>query len=74
MALPPRRVGRYGALKELDAAVWLKGQRVRAHAVEKPTVVRDHHGRAGEIGEGLLERAEGVDVQVAANRGVGFQV
>ena len=41
-----------------------EGQDVRGDAVEEPAVVGDHHGAAGERSEGLLERAQGVDVEV----------
>ena len=44
----PRGVLAHAALEELDA-VRLEGERVRAHAVEEPTVVRDDERAAREV-------------------------
>ena len=51
-------------LEEAHPALALEGQDVRGHAVEEPPVVADDDAAAGEGGEGLLQRAQGVDVQV----------
>src|SRR3954464_4649275 len=42
----------------------LVGEDVRRDPVEKPPVVGDDHGAAGELEQGVLERAEGLDVEV----------
>ena len=47
-----------------DLAVALEGEHVRRNAIEKPAVVADDHGAAGEIQQRLLERAERVDVEI----------
>ena len=44
----PRGVLAHAALEELDA-VRLEGERVRAHAVEEPAVVRDDERAAREV-------------------------
>ena len=42
----------------------LKRQDMRADAVEEEAVVGDDHGAAGEIDQGVFQRAEGFDVKV----------
>ncbi len=37
---------------------------VRRDPVEEPPVVSDHHSTAGELEQGVLERAQGLDVEV----------
>ena len=49
----PRGVLAHAALEELDA-VRLEGERVRAHAVEEPAVVRDDERAAREVLQRLL--------------------
>ena len=57
-------VGLEVALEPRDLAVALEGEDVGGDAVEEPAIVGDDHGAAGEGEEGLLERAQGVDVEV----------
>jgi hypothetical protein len=45
-------------------AVALEGEHVGGDAVEEPAVVADHHRRAGEAQQRLLERPQGVDFEV----------
>jgi hypothetical protein len=46
-------------------AVALEGEDVGGDAVEEPAVVADDHGAAGEfLEQRVLERAQGVDVEV----------
>src|SRR5829696_4768255 len=52
------------ALEPDDLRVALEGQDVGRDAVQEPAVVRDDHRAAGEREQRLLERAQGVDVQV----------
>src|ERR1700733_12232698 len=52
------------ALEPFDVAVAFEGQHVRGDAVEEEAVVADDDGAAGEIEQGLLERAQRVDVEV----------
>ena len=52
------------AIEEDDTAVAFKGENVRGDAVQKPAVVADDDGAAGEILSRLFERAHGVDVEV----------
>src|SRR5690606_33470609 len=42
----------------------LEGEDVGRHAVQEPAVVGDDHGAAGELQQSVLERAEGLHVQV----------
>ena len=42
----------------------LEGEHVGADAVEEEAVVGDDDGAAGEVDEGVLEGAEGLDVEV----------
>src|SRR5688500_183448 len=49
---------------EVPLRVALGGEDVRADAVEEPAIVRDHHARAGEFGECILERAQRLHVEV----------
>src|SRR5574343_553966 len=56
-------LGEVAAIEE-PLRVALAGQDVGADAVEEPAVVRDHHGRAGELQQGLFQRTQGFDVQV----------
>src|ERR1700757_2785474 len=48
----------------LVVVVALPGEDVRAGPVEEPAVVGNHHRAAGEFLQGVLERAQGLDVQV----------
>src|SRR3954462_15077227 len=57
-------VGLEVALEPDDLRVALEGEHVRGHAVEEPAVVGDDHRAAGEVEQRLLERAQGVDVEV----------
>src|SRR5579883_546003 len=52
------------ALEPLDVAVALEGEHVGRDAIEKPAIVADDDGAAGEVLEGLLESAQGVDIEV----------
>ena len=52
------------ALEPFDLAVALESEDVGGEAVEEEAVVADHHGAAGEILERVLERAQGLDVEV----------
>ncbi len=52
------------ALEPLDMAVSLERQHVGGDAVEEEAVVADDDGAAGELQQGLFERAERVDVEV----------
>src|SRR5882724_9925680 len=52
------------ALEPDDFRIALEGQDVGRDAIQKPAIVADHHGAAGEGEEGLFERPQGVDVQV----------
>jgi hypothetical protein len=45
-------------------AVALEGQDVRGDAVQEPAIVADDDGAAGEVEQGLLERAQRVHVEV----------
>ena len=57
-------VGLEVALEPDDLRIALEREHVRGHAVEEPAVVRDDYGTAGKRQQGLLERAEGIDVEV----------
>ncbi|ELP47394.1 30S ribosomal protein S5 [Mycobacterium avium subsp. paratuberculosis S5] len=57
VALEPEPLG-------LVVVVTLPGQDVRAGAVQEPAVVRDDHRAAREIHQRVLQRAQGLDVQV----------
>ena len=52
------------ALEPHDAAVALEREHVRGNPVQKPTVVADHNGAPGVVHQGLLERAQRIDVKV----------
>ena len=52
------------AAEEFDVAFALKSEDVCANPVEEETVVRDDHGAACEIDEGIFEGAQGFDVEV----------
>ena len=64
----PRRVLAHAALEKLDA-VRLEGERVRADAVEEPTVVRDDERAASEV----LQRKFRVRVHEMVRRVPGHQ-
>ena len=64
LLLPPRLVLAEVALEPAHLAVALEGEDVGGDAVEEPAVVADHHRAAGERLEGVLEGAQGVDVEV----------
>ena len=42
----------------------LPSEDVCGHAVEEPAVVGDDHGTAGELQQGVLQRPQGLDVEV----------
>src|SRR5688572_8070111 len=52
------------AFEPFDVAVALESEDVRGDAVEEPAVVADDDGTAGIILERLLQRAQGVDVEI----------
>src|SRR5258705_13992847 len=62
--LPIRFVVLVIAFEPDDPAVALEGEHVGGDTVEEPAVVADDHGAARVIEQGLLERAERVDVEV----------
>ncbi len=51
-------------LEPLDMGLAFEGQDVCADAVEEEAVVADDDGAAGEVDEGVLQSAEGFDVEV----------
>ncbi|AFJ34468.1 30S ribosomal protein S5 [Mycobacterium sp. H4Y] len=57
VALEPEPLG-------LVVVVTLPREDVGAGAVQEPPVVRNHHRAAGELLEGVLQRAQGFDVEV----------
>src|ERR1700730_7191143 len=66
-AKTPLAVGLVGLVVALEPdhpRVALEGEDVGGDAVEEPAVVADHHCAAGEGQQGLLDRAQGVDVEV----------
>ena len=62
--LDPLRVLAPGALEPRRLAVAFEREDVRRDAVEEPAIVGDHDGAAGEVEQGVLERAQRVDVEV----------
>ena len=52
------------ALEPDDLAVAFEGEQVGRDPVEEPAVVADHDRAAGELQERVLERAQGVDVEI----------
>src|ERR1700722_15252574 len=52
------------ALEPFDVAVAFEGQHVGGDAVEKPAIMADDDGAAGEILERLFERPQRVDVEI----------
>src|SRR2546425_5010348 len=52
------------ALEPANTAVALEHEQVRGEAVEEPAIVADDRHASGEVKDGLLERAERVDVEV----------
>src|SRR5688572_8233745 len=52
------------AVEEHPLRVVLGGEDVGGDAVEEPAVVRDHQHAAGELEQRLLQRAQGLDVEV----------
>ena len=52
------------ALEPHDLAVAFEGQDMGRDAIEEPAIMGDNHGAAGKILERVLERAQGVDIQV----------
>src|SRR5690606_27948470 len=50
--------------KEGPLRITLGSQDVGRDAVEEPAVVRDHEHAAGELQEGILQRAQRLDVEV----------
>src|SRR4029077_9908979 len=52
------------AFEPSDLTVALEGQDVSGDAVEKPSVMGNDDGAAGKIEQRLLERAQGVDVEI----------
>src|SRR5262245_4763707 len=63
-ALPIRFVVLIVAFEPLDLAVAFERQDVRGDPIEEPAIVRDDDGAAGELEERLLERAQGVNVEI----------
>src|SRR5256886_14440111 len=57
-------VVRVAALDPDHPPLVLEGQDVRGDPVEEPAVVTDHHGAARKVEQGLLERTQGVHVEV----------
>src|ERR1700676_2526016 len=57
-------VGLVVALEPDDLGIALEGEDVRGDAIEEPAVVADHHRAAGEGEESLLERPQGVHVEI----------
>src|SRR3954453_14086124 len=57
-------VGLEVPLEPHDLRVALEGEHVRGDAVEEPAIVGDDHRAAREVEQRLLERAQGVDVEV----------
>ncbi len=51
-------------VKEQDLAVSLKGQDVRADAVQKPAVVADYDDASGKALQRVFQRAQCVDIQI----------
>src|SRR5947208_3354206 len=52
------------ALEPFHMALALEGQDMRRNAVEEPAVVTDDDRAAGEILQGLFQRAQRIDVEV----------
>ena len=52
------------AFEELHLALILVVEDVGGDTVEEPAVVRDHHGRAGEVQQGFFQCAQGFHVKV----------
>ena len=52
------------ALEPADLGVALEGEHVGGDAVEEPAVVADHYGTPGKRQQGLLQRAQRVDIEV----------
>ena len=52
------------AFEPLDVSVAFECENVGGDAVEEPPIVADDDGAACELGEGFLERSEGVDVEI----------
>ncbi len=63
-AMPVRFIIGIIAFKPQHLAVALEGQDMRGHAVQEPTIVRDHHRAAGETQQRLLERPERLDIEI----------
>src|SRR5579875_2461055 len=64
LLVPEALVGLEVALEPPDLGIALEGEHVGGDAVEKPPVVGDHDGTPGKGEQGLLERAQRVDVEV----------
>ncbi len=52
------------AFEEEYFAGLLERQRMRGNAIQEPAIVRDDHGAAGEVEQGLFQGAQGFDVEV----------
>ena len=52
------------AFEPFDPGLALEGQDMGAEAIQEEAVVADHHGAAGKVLDGVLQRAEGFDVQI----------
>jgi hypothetical protein len=50
--------------EQVRLAVAFEGQDVGGDTVKEPAVMADHDGAAGEVFQGFLQGAQGVDVQV----------
>ena len=47
-----------------NAALTFKGQNMGGDAIEEPPVMADHHHGARKVFEGLLQRPQGIHIQV----------
>src|SRR3954470_14764375 len=52
------------ALEPFDMAVAFEGQDMRGDAVEKPAIMANNDGAAGEILQRLLQRPQRIDVEI----------
>jgi hypothetical protein len=53
-------------LVEDDITVILISENMRGNAIEKPPIVRNHHGRSRECLNGIFEGAECFDVKIVS--------
>ena len=52
------------AFEPFDVRIAFKGEHMGTDAVKEEAVVGDDHGAAGEVCEGVFERAQGFDVEI----------